>query len=438
LSLLDAGATLHYVSRMFASATPPPPESLPLITEPAGVLAVLLAVLATIFWAAHHPLLGKVFKIIPLLVFCYFVPTTLATAGLIPHSSPLYEWIKSFLLPASLLLLVLAVDVPGILRLGPKAVIMLLTGTAGVVLGGPLALWICKDSLPPDAWRGMAALAGSWIGGGANFVAIGKAAEASDTMIALMVVPDVLVANVWMAVLLFAAGKQVAIDRMIGADTRAIDDLRRRLADFQEKTMRPASLADLLTILALGFAGAFASYRVGLWLYEWLGAFEATAAISGIISGSTWKFILVTTLGLVLSFTRVRNLEGAGASRLGSAMLYLLVACIGAHANFDDVWKYRALIIMGFVWMSVHVGFLLFVGRLIRAPIFFVAVGSQANIGGAASAPIVASAFHPALAPVGAVLAVAGYVLGTYCGLLCMRLMMGVAGVKDVAAGAGV
>jgi hypothetical protein len=139
LSLLDAGATLHYVSRMFASATPPPPESLPLITEPAGVLAVLLAVLATIFWAAHHPLLGKVFKIIPLLVFCYFVPTTLATAGLIPHSSPLYEWIKSFLLPASLLLLVLAVDVPGILRLGPKAVIMLLTGTAGVVLGRPVS-----------------------------------------------------------------------------------------------------------------------------------------------------------------------------------------------------------------------------------------------------------------------------------------------------------
>ena len=408
-----------------------------LVHNPAGILAILLVVLASIFWATQHPVGSKLFKVIPSLVFCYFIPTALATAHVIPHRSDLYAWVKDYALPASLMLLVLAVDVPGILRLGRKAIIMLLAGTAGVVIGGPIALLICGQWLPEDAWRGMAALSGSWIGGGANFVAIGKAAYASDEMIALMVIPDVLVANIWLGILLFLAGKQVAVDRWTGADTSAIDDLKQRLSEFQERTARPASLADLLMILAIGFGAAYASYELGRGLHAFLGQFDSLSAVTSVISAGTWKYILVTSLGLIFSFTKLRNLEGAGASRIGSVLLYLLVACIGAHASFEKAWEYRALIGMGFVWIAVHIVVLLTVARIIRAPLFLVAVGSQANIGGAASAPIVASAFHPALAPVGALLAVAGYVLGTYAGLLCMRLLMAASGVSQVAPALG-
>lgn len=415
-----------------AGAQPQANLAAPLITEPAGVLAVLLAVLAIIFWMARSRLFGSIFKILPPLVFCYFVPTALATAKIIPHDSALYAWVKTFVLPASLMLLVIAVDLPGILRLGPKALIMFLSGTIGVIIGGPFTFWFCQDWLPPEAWRGMAALSGSWIGGGANFVAVGKAANASDEMIALMVVPDVLVANIWMGVLLIAAGRHEAIDRWMGARASAIHDLRQRLAEFHERTTRPAELPDLLAILALGFGGAYLSYRLGTTCNDLVAAAPRLAPITNIISPTTWSFILVTTLGVVLSFSRVRNLEGAGASRIGSALLYLLVACIGAHASFERAWEYRALVGMGFVWMAVHVLVLLTVGRLIRAPAFFIAIGSQANIGGAASAPIVASAFHPALAPVGVLLAVFGYVLGTYGGLVCMRLLMTAAGVSQV------
>ncbi|MCP4246884.1 MAG: DUF819 family protein [bacterium] len=141
------------------------------------------------------------------------------------------------------------------------------------------------------------------------------------------------------------------------------------------------------------------------------------------VSSGTWKYIIVTALGVLLSFTRARNLEGAGASKMGSLMIYLLVACIGASANFARIVEAPALILMGAIWIATHIGVLLLVAWLIKAPIFFVAVGSQANIGGAASAPVVASAFHPSLAPVGALLAVAGYVLGTYAGLVCMQLL---------------
>ena len=405
------------------------------VQDPVGILAVLCTVLAIIFWLAAHPVLGRLFKVVPALVFCYFVPTLLTTLGIIPDSSVLYSWIKTFVLPASLLLLVLPLDLPAILRLGPKALIMLLAGTASVVIGGPIALLVTGPWLPEDAWRGMSALAGSWIGGGANFVAIGEAAEASDTLMATMVIPDVFCANVWTGVLLFLSSRQHRIDAKIGADTRAIRELERRLTEFQERTSRIPSMADLMMILALGFGGGWLSYKLGWELFTWLKeAADSSgswllAELNASVKPSTWKFIIVTTMGVGLSFTRLRRLEGAGASKLGSVMIYLLIACIGASADFRKILDAPVYVVMGFVWITCHIVIMLTVGRLIRAPLFFVAVGSQANIGGAASAPVVASAFHPSLAPVGALLAVAGYVLGTYCGLLCMQLLKLTAGV---------
>ena len=408
-----------------------------MIQHPAGLLAVLLGVLAVIFHLTQHPVAGKLFKIVPSLVFCYFIPTTLTTLGIIPNESELYSWVKDFVLPASLLLLILALDIPGILRLGPKAVIMLLTGTIGVVIGGPIALWLCQHilpanwALPPDAWQGMTALSGSWIGGGANYVALGEIAGASDEMMGLMVIPDVFVANIWMGILLYLSGHQLAIDRRTGANAQAIRDLEKRMTEFQERVNRIATLPDLMIIVALGFVASWISYKGGIWLDEkiqnWGDGVAWVDSFRGIISDTTWKFILVTTIGVVLSFTRVRNLEGAGASKIGSVMLYLLVACIGAGADFREIVNAPGLVIAGFIWIFIHIILLLTVAILIRAPIFFVAVGSQANIGGAASAPVVASAFHPSLAPVGVLLAIAGYVLGTYAGIICMQMLKWVA-----------
>jgi len=103
------------------------------------------------------------------------------------------------------------------------------------------------------------------------------------------------------------------------------------------------------------------------------------------------------------------------------------VATIGMQMNLKAIFQHFELFVVGIIWMLVHVTILLGVAKLIKAPYFFVAVGSQANVGGAASAPIVASAFNPALAPVGVLLAVLGYILGTYGALLCGILMQSVA-----------
>ena len=396
--------------------------AVPLVSDPVGVLTVLLCVLALIFRLSDHPVVGRLFKIVPALVFCYFVPTALNSLGVIPQSSPLYSWVKSWILPCALFLLIVSLDLPAIMRLGSKAVVMLLAGTVGVVVGGPIALLICHPWLPPDVWQGMSALAGSWIGGGANFVAMGDLAGTSETMLATMVIPDVFVGNLWTGVLFYLAARQRRIDEWTGADASAIRDLERRLTEYQERVNRVPSMSEIMMILALGFAGCYLSYELSFLLPR----IETKSGVV-IVDATTWKYILVTAGGVLLSFTRVRDLEGAGASKIGSVMIYLLVACIGASADFSGIIEQPALIVMGFVWMSVHIIILLGVAWVIKAPIFFVAVGSQANIGGAASAPVVAAAFHPSLAPVGALLAVAGYVLGTYAGLLCMHLLKAVA-----------
>lgn len=388
-----------------------------MIHQPMSILAVLLGVLAVLFVIDNHPVLGKIFKVVPLLVFAYFVPTILSNLGVIPLSSPLYDFIMQWLLPASLILLTLSVDIKSILKLGRNTIILFLVGTLTIVIGGPLAYllfgWAAPSQLGPEVWKGLAALSGSWIGGGANFIAIGKSVGVQDSTLGMMVVVDVAVANLWMATLLFFAGRNKSMDAKIGADRSALEEVREKVERFHRNVGRPTNLPDLLLLATLALGGAALAHFIAAQLPE----------IGNIISTFTWVVIFVTTMGLIISFTPLRNLEGAGASSVGSLFLYLLVATIGAKAEFARVIEVPGMVLIGAVWLSLHAVLILLTRWKLKAPIFFAAVGSQANVGGAASAPIVASAFHPALAPVGVLLGIAGYVLGTYAGLVCAFLL---------------
>ncbi len=398
------------------------PKEVPYVVDPIGHLAVLLGILAIIFLIANDKKFGKIFKIVPALVFCYFVPTAFSAANIIPVKSDLYEFVFHFVLPSSLFLLTLNLDLKGIVRLGPKAGCMLLAGTAGVVIGAPIAVYIWQSQLPESGHLPLAYLAGSWIGGGANAGALQKSFGVQD--VGPIVVIDVLVANVWMAGLLYFAAKPHVIDRWLGGDTTAIKDLEKRLEDYHATTARHPTVGDMLTMLALAFGATWIGHELSLWLIKkpWF------ADHTDYVGAFAWKVMIVTALGVAASFTKARSLEGAGASKVGSVMIYLLVACIGAGADFAGLADAKGYLLIGATWMLIHITVLLVVAKVIRAPFFFVAVGSKANIGGAASAPVVASAFNPVLAPVGALLAIAGYVLGTPAGIAAVRLMSAVLG----------
>jgi uncharacterized membrane protein len=402
----------------------------PLITNDAVVLGLLCAILALVFWTERHPhrVFRAFYRYVPALLLCYFIPALFNTFNVIDgEHSRLYYVSSRYLLPATLILLTLSMDIPAILRLGPKALAMFLTGTLGVIVGGPLAILIWSlfspETVGGDVWRGMTAIAGSWIGGGANQAAMKEVFEIPGNLFGTMVAVDVIVANIWMAFLLYLAGRWEELDKRRGVDVSALVDLRRRIEEFERQNARIPKLPDLVYIAAIGFGFTAVSHALATPLAAFFKAQGEWAVRISLTSEFFWIVVLATTFGLLLSLTRARRLEGAGASKVGSLMLYVLVASIGMHMNLRAIVTEPLLFGVGLTWILIHGALMLTVMHLIRAPIFYMAVGSQANIGGAASAPVVASAFHPALAPVGVLLAVLGYALGTYGAWVCGQFM---------------
>ena len=398
-------------------------DAAPLVSNDAIVLGMLAVLLGLVFWTSNSQLRAfKVFyRIFPPLLLCYFLPSLLNAFNIVdPEQSNLYFVSSRYLLPAALVLLTMSADLPATFKLGPKALIMFLTGTVGVVIGGPIALLIASAFAPdligvdgPDAvWRGMTTVAGSWIGGGANQAAMYEVFGVGDEIFSAWVAVDVIVANVWMAFLLLAASNSAKLDARIGSDTRAVDHLRIKAEAYEAEHARIPELKDMMYILAIGFGAVAVSHLLADMLAPWFNQFEALRNIS-LSSGFFWLVLCATAIGVALSFSPARKLVAVGSMKTGSVFIYILVASIGMNMDITAITRNPEFFLIGLIWISIHAALMILVAILIKAPTFFLAVGSQANIGGAASAPVVASAFHPSLAPVGVLLAVVGYILGT-------------------------
>jgi uncharacterized membrane protein len=392
----------------------PDPAASALITEPTAVFAWLAALVAAVFWLSSLASLKRFFAVTPPVIYAYFIPTISTTLGITPQASPAYDWVIRFLLPAALLLLMITVDLRSLLRLGPMALFMLVAGSMGIVLGAVISLTLFGPLLPADAWKGFAALAGSWIGGSANMMAIAKSVGTPDALLGPIIVVDTVVGYGWMGVLLFFSAWQHQFDARTHARTDVLQDTNRRLSEV-DAHRHPLELWHAVVILGLGIAGAAAGVALG----------ERLPVLGNptIVSHTTWAVLIVVTGGILLSFTPVSRLEEVGASRMGYAALYLMMAAVGAQANLAAIAEAPAFVAAGVVWLATHAVVLYLAARLVRAPLFFVATSSMANVGGPASAPVVAGIYHPALAPVGLLLAVGGYVLGIYGGLACAWLL---------------
>jgi uncharacterized membrane protein len=409
-----------------------------LITNDAVVLGLLALILGFVFHTSHsaNPFWQKFYRYVPSVLLCYFIPSLFNSFGIIDgEHSQLYQMASRYLLPVCLVLLTLSVDFRAILGLGPKALILFLTGTVGVVIGGPIALASVGHFFPEQlggegadaAWRGMSTIAGSWIGGSANQAAMKEVFQPSGEIFSVMITVDVLVANIWTAVLLWMAANAARIDQANGADTRALEHLKGKIEKYQAENSRNPSTNDLMMIIAVGFGVAGLSHWLANVIAPWIEQHAPELAMYSLTSTFFWIVVLATTFGLLLSGTKMRHLEATGASKVGSVMVYILVATIGMHMDVTAIVDYPVMFLVGLVWISIHALLLLGMMKLLKAPVFYMAVGSQANVGGAASAPVVAAAFHPALAPVGVLLAVLGYALGTYGGYLSALMMQAVA-----------
>lgn len=453
-------------------------NDIPLFAGDTTIFGILCVILALIFYTSKLESFKKFYGIVPALLLCYFVPSIFSSLGLIAdkwidvsetikHLSSIYgnldgvtnlETLKAyisennikssdykqfvggsklyyvssrFLLPASLVLLTLSIDLKGVFKLGPKALIMFLTATIGVMIGGPIAIlffnYVAPDILVQvegtELWKGLSTVAGSWIGGGANQLAMKEQWEVGDSLFSIMAVVDVLVAEVWMAFLLLGVAKSNKVDKWLKADNSSITNLQNKMEKFTLETARIPSFNDLIILMGIAFGVTSIGHLVGDNLGGYIADNVPALVDFGLGSSFFWLIITATTIGIVLSFTKIKSYEGAGASKIGTVFIYILVASIGMKMNLNAIVENLSLFAIGFVWMIFHVGLLFLVAKIIKAPYFFLAVGSKANIGGAASAPVVAGAFHPSLAPVGVLLAVLGYALGTYGAFACALMM---------------
>ena len=426
----------------------------PIFTDDTIIFGLLMLALGFIFYteSIKTGFWSKFYKIIPGLFMAYMIPALFTTLGLIApewetteqsgniveHSTNLYYMSSRYLLPAALVLMTLSIDLKAVFNLGWKALIMFLTGTIGIIIGGPIAILLISSVSPetvggigPDAvWRGLSTLAGSWIGGGANQTAMFEIYSYNPAKYGNMVFVDIVVANIWMALLLIGIGKRKRINKWLGADISAIENLKEKVSTFAAKIKRNPSLTDLMIIAAIAFSTVSFSHLSSNYLAPFFNDVvlniesQTTQNIFTFLGSKFfWMISVATIIAILLSFTKAKNYEGAGASKFGSVFIYILVASIGMKMDLTQIFDNAGLIAVGVVWMTIHAGLLILIAKLIKAPYFFLAVGSQANVGGAASAPIVASAFHPSLATVGVLLAVLGYAIGTIAAILCTILL---------------
>ena len=402
------------------------------------IFGIITFCLAFVFLTAQsqHPFWKKFYGVVPTLLLCYLLPALLVNLKIIAiDESKLYFVSSRYLLPAALILMTLSIDLNKIARLGPKALLMFFTGTFGIIIGGPIALMIVSvispsavDGVGFDAiWRGLATIAGSWIGGGANQATMLEVFQYTPSKYGSMVLVDILMANIWLAVLLFGVGKAERIDRWLKADTSQIQALIEKVSQFSEKVNRTPQTSDWVILTGIAFLGVgtahfFAPLIVDLMALminedSSLGIFESLK------SNFLWMVVIATVFGIALSFSRFKSYEGVGASKIGGVFIYILVATIGMQMDLSKILENPGLLLIGFVWICIHAALLILVAKLTKSPFFFLAVGSQANVGGAASAPVIAAEFHPSLSSVGILLAVFGYVVGTAGAYFCAILM---------------
>ena len=387
-----------------------------MIQDPVLVFAYLAAVVALVFQVARWPALRPLFDRLPALVWTYFLPMLSTTAGILPAESPVYRAIARYLLPASLSLLLLSSELKAIARLGRTALLVMTAGMAGVMLGGIAGFLALRPWLPPDAWKAVGALVATWIGGSANLVAVANALDLSPELQGVLIIVDTVVAYTWMGFLISFAARQEAFDRWNKADRAAVEGVGARLASVVGKETRPPTVADMTLMVGLAVVLTAACLRIGTLL----------PPVGQVLNAFSWAIILLTTAALLLSLTPLARLEQVGASTVGYAGFYLLLASVGAQGDLRKVLSHPQFVLLGVIVIAVHAVFLFAALRLLRAPLFFLGAASQACVGGYSSAPLVAAIYHPAMAPVGLLLAVLGNVVGTYLGLAVAQVLSGI------------
>ena len=360
---------------------------------------------------------AKIFEYLPAIVIIYFAVMLLSTFGLWQKSESVttaYKFLKSNLLPAMIFLMLLSADMREIFKLGKKMLLTFLLASVSIAIGfiGTFALF--HNYFEPDSWKPFAALSGSWMGGTANMVAIQGALDLPDSAMGYTLLIDSIDYAIWVMILLALVPFAKKFNLWSKADTSAIDEVGERLA-LKEEAKKPIGFTSLFILLSVGLVvSALAQYGA---------SFLPTTSF---LTTTTWVVIVATLAGILFAMTPLAKLSGS--SVLANIMLYLIVALIASRANFTELTEAPLYIMAGFVIIAIHVSIMVLFAKFFKLDLFSLGVASLANIGGVASAPILASAYSKALIPIGVLMAMMGYIVGTFGGLMVGKVLEMIAG----------
>ena len=392
-----------------------------LITSPVGVMTVLIAVVTFWFWLERSTR-WKLFEFLPPLIFIYASPVLLSNFGVIPYESAAYDFLRHYVLPIFIVLMLIKVDVISAVRIMGKGVFVMLLGSIGVVFGGVMAYKLGQTlslgsyfPLAQDSWRAFGTLAGSWIGGTGNMTAAFAGLEGAPADLTMAAAADQMVYLIWLPILLGCKSFADRFNRWARVPEGRLEAMESAAANFKS-TESPPTMTSLLylALLAVGFT----------WVAVGLSEVLPPIVVGGatVITAGTWLILLVTTMALLASVTPARKLPAA--QPIAMAIIYIYVARVGATMDLSVVdWdKMIGFIAMAYVWIFIHGLFILTGAWIFRVDIHTVAIASAANIGGAASAPIVAAHHRETLVPASILMALIGYALGNYLAILTGRI----------------
>lgn len=355
----------------------------------------------------------NIFKFAPPIVLIYLGLMLLCTFKLwdLETTAPAYNALKNPILYVMLFIMLLRCDLRKIIKLGPKMLIGFFSATFSIALGFFVAYAIMHAVLGEGAWKPLGALCGSWMGGGGNMLAIQAALNVDEGSMAYALVMDSICATLYVMFLLWAIGFSHVFNKWTKADTRIIDEVGQTLEEEARANTKPLTWQNIILLLGSGLLVSALTQQLGTIINGYLPFFDK----------ATWTVLIVTVLGVVLAMTPFGKIKGT--EEISNVLLYTVIALIASRADLGSMGNAPMWLLTGFIILVIHVGIMVILAKVLKLDIFTCAVASLANIGGTATAPVLAGTYSSALVPVGIIMALLGYVIGTGGGLIVAQLM---------------
>ncbi|MEM9190429.1 MAG: DUF819 family protein, partial [Myxococcota bacterium] len=376
-----------------------------MVQSPVAVVAILAGISGFFFWLEVKTR-WNVFQFFPPLLWIYAIPVLLNNVGVLPTENPAYDGFKAYVLPTFLVLMLLSVDLKTAIGAMGRGIVVMLAGSFGIVIGAVVSYALVSRLLPPDAWQMFGALSGAWIGGTGNMAAVAGGMGLDD--LGLPILADNVIYVVWLPILLSSKKLAARFNRWAKVDPERIKRLESATDEGAAK--KPVDMKHVMYLVAIAAAVIFVSNTIA----------EALPEFPPVLSTSTWKTLVLTTITLGLSFTPARKIPGSRPT--GLALVYLFLASMGAKASIGGLGNAPVFLAAAFLWIAIHGAVLVAAARILRVDIHTAAIASAANIGGAASGPVVAAHHRESLVPASILMALIGYAGGNYLAVLTAQL----------------